>query len=100
METTRGGTSDPYVVITLGQLEHPPGKKPASGNLTCRSTVKKKTLDPEWDERLELVLPDAATGQGGCEDAEVARFYVFNIILRAGLPSPGARVCVYHEQLP
>ena len=44
----KGGTSDPYVVVqTAG------GKK-------TKTSVKKKTLDPEWDETLELSVLDAA----------------------------------------
>ena len=44
----KGGTSDPYVVVqTAG------GKK-------AKTSVKKKTLDPEWDETLELSVLDAA----------------------------------------
>ena len=40
----RGGTSDPYVRLHLGT-------KPASGYATA---VKKKTLNPEWDQTFHL----------------------------------------------
>ena len=44
----KNGSSDPYVVV------HSAGGKQA------KTSVKKKTLDPEWDETLELSVLDAA----------------------------------------
>ena len=44
----KGGTSDPYVVVQ------------AAGGKKAKTSVKKKTLDPEWDETLELSVLDAA----------------------------------------
>lgn len=72
METFRGGTSDPYVVINVGHKSvDGAGKTPREANQKCRSTVKKKTLEPEWDERFELVLPSPGASKGGGEDAAV-----------------------------
>ena len=44
----KGGTSDPYVVVQ------------SAGGKKAKTSVKKKTLDPEWDETLELSVLDAA----------------------------------------
>ena len=49
MAADRGGTSDPYVSIQIGQ-----------GKISAKKTsVKKKTLDPEWTETFKIRL-DAA----------------------------------------
>ena len=45
----KGGTSDPYVVVQ------------SAGGKKAKTSVKKKTLDPEWDETLELSVADAAS---------------------------------------
>jgi len=44
----KGGTSDPYVVVQ------------SAGGKKAKTSVKKKTLEPEWDETLELSVLDAA----------------------------------------
>jgi hypothetical protein len=44
----RGGTSDPYVVVQ------------SAGGKKAKTSVKKRTLDPEWDETLELSVYDAS----------------------------------------
>ena len=44
----KGGSSDPYVVVQ------------SAGGKKAKTSVKKKTLDPEWDETLELSVLDAA----------------------------------------
>ena len=44
----KGGTSDPYVVVQL------------AGGKKAKTSVKKKTLDPEWDETLELIVCDVS----------------------------------------
>jgi Ca2+-dependent lipid-binding protein len=44
----RGGTSDPYVVVQ------------SAGGKKAKTSVKKRTLDPEWDEMLELSVYDAS----------------------------------------
>ena len=44
----KGGTSDPYVVVQ------------SAGGKRAKTSVKKKTLEPEWDETLELSVLDAA----------------------------------------
>jgi Ca2+-dependent lipid-binding protein len=43
-----GGTSDPYVEITLPSLKDP--KKPK----TEKTKAIKKTLNPKWNEKMEL----------------------------------------------
>ena len=45
----KGGTSDPYVVVQ------------SAGGKKAKTSVKKKTLEPEWDETLDLTVPDLAT---------------------------------------
>ena len=44
----KNGSSDPYVVVQ------------SAGGKKAKTSVKKKTLDPEWDETLELSVLDAA----------------------------------------
>ena len=44
----KGGTSDPFVVVQ------------SAGDKKAKTSVKKKTLDPEWEETLELSVLDAA----------------------------------------
>ena len=44
----KGGTSDPYVVVQ------------SAGGKRAKTSVKKKTTEPEWDETLELSVLDAA----------------------------------------
>ena len=44
----KNGSSDPYVVVQ------------SAGSKKAKTSVKKKTLDPEWDETLELSVLDAA----------------------------------------
>ena len=44
----RGGTSDPYVVVQ------------SAGGKKAKTSVKKRTLDPEWDETLELSVYDVS----------------------------------------
>ena len=51
MAADRRGTSDPYVVV-----------QPAGGK-KAKTSAKKKTLDPEWDETLEMSVYDAAAAQ-------------------------------------
>jgi hypothetical protein len=66
----RGGTSDPYCILHLGS----PAKKPrdVASALRRQSTVKKKQLDPEWDEHFELPLASIGeSGRGGSEADEV-----------------------------
>ena len=44
----RGGKSDPYVVVQV------------AGGKKAKTSAKKGTINPEWDETLELSVPDAA----------------------------------------
>eukprot|EP00964_Phaeocystis_antarctica_P065050 scaffold39184_cov55-Phaeocystis_antarctica.AAC.4 len=44
----KSGTSDPYVVVQ------------SAGGKKAKTSVKKKMLDPEWEETLELSVLDAA----------------------------------------
>ena len=44
----KGGTSDPYVVVQ------------SAGGKKAKTSVKKKTLEPEWDETLDLTVHDLA----------------------------------------
>ena len=44
----KGGTSDPFVTVL------------SKGSKKAKTSVKKKTLEPEWDETLELSVLDAA----------------------------------------
>ena len=44
----KNGKSDPYVVVQ------------SAGGKKAKTSVKKKTLEPEWDETLELSVLDAA----------------------------------------
>lgn len=42
------GLSDPYVKLSLSGDEHP----------TKKTTIKKKTLNPEWNEEFKLSVKD------------------------------------------
>ena len=44
----KNGKSDPYVVVQ------------SAGGKKAKTSVKKKTLEPEWDETLDLTVPDLA----------------------------------------
>ena len=44
----KGGTSDPFVTVL------------SKGSKKAKTSVKKKTLEPEWDETLDLTVPDLA----------------------------------------
>ena len=45
MAADRGGTSDPFVAVQV------------SGVKSTKTKVVKKTLHPEWNQTLELILP-------------------------------------------
>ena len=53
----RGGTSDPYLTLQIGNTQDNASK-------ICRTNVVKKTLDPEWDETFQL-LPSAHDVENG-----------------------------------
>ena len=44
----KGGTSDPFVTVL------------SKGSKKAKTSVKKKTLEPEWDETLDLTVADLA----------------------------------------
>ena len=44
----KGGTSDPFVTVL------------SKGSKKAKTSVKKKTLEPEWDETLDLTVHDLA----------------------------------------
>ena len=56
----KGGTSDPYALVESLSCS---GKGPVGGTRHCwqqkKTSVKKGTLEPEWDETLELSVYDA-----------------------------------------
>jgi Ca2+-dependent lipid-binding protein len=70
-----GGTSDPYVKIV---------HRTASGDVSeWKSKVVDKTLDPVWNEELEITLPEDRSGfYLQCYEYVTNRFVKSNISVR------------------
>ena len=56
----KGGTSDPYCIVTCGKVKAKGGKK--------KTKVVKKTLTPTWDEEFECGDAKHGVSQTGTDE--------------------------------